>query len=499
MKRKSVAIIFLILGYSFGTYAQENNFRELVGASVELDGIATSGKDVVPFWMRTNKFGNIPLAGVSASLGASFYKKYRNEFVWSDKKVDWQADFEGRLNIGQQVNYRSIQGAASLKYRIFQLQAGRTRSVIGLVDSSLSSGAFSQSGNALGIPCIIISVPRFQPIAFTKNFVAVKGNFGFGKMGMMNLNENMNPLVDKVSTYFHQKSIYVRLGKPQSKVKLYGGFNHQVYFGNEKDIFGGAFDLSWPSELFYVVTGKAYRGAARLASKIGNHNGSIDQMITLSSGKYIYSFYHQFFYEAGGLIHLANATDGLWGINLENKETNSHVAVKKILAEFWYSKNQGGELNSIATPSGAEDYYNNYLYTDGWTYKGENMGNNFLTNARYARTDLETNKTFYVVNNRVALFHLGANLKITQWDVTTFFSYSRNYGTYSKSPAYKSLNGIIVHNPPPYFSPANQFSGYIEASRPLKNNFRIGFVLAGDYGDLLYNSIGGMVKLTRTW
>ena len=40
----------------------------------------------------------------------------------------------------------------------------------------------------------------------------------------------------QIETYLHQKSLYGRFGKPEWKWKLYGGFNHQVFWGNEKDI-----------------------------------------------------------------------------------------------------------------------------------------------------------------------------------------------------------------------------------------------------------------------
>ena len=52
------------------------------------------------------------------------------------------------------------------------------------------------------------------------------------------------------------------------------------------------------------------------------------------------------------------------------------------------SKSQGGEIDAKITPSGDEDYYNNYVYKKGWTYKGENLGNPLLTSNKYARRDL---------------------------------------------------------------------------------------------------------------
>ena len=52
-------------------------------------------------------------------------------------------------------------------------------------------------------------------------------------------------------TYLHQKSLYGRFGKPGWKLKLYGGFNHQVLWGNEKVSYGDRYTLS-PVKTYYM-------------------------------------------------------------------------------------------------------------------------------------------------------------------------------------------------------------------------------------------------------
>ena len=42
---------------------------------------------------------------------------------------------------------------------------------------------------------------------------------------------NRDGNVLQIGTYLHQKSLYGRFGKPEWKLKLYGGFNHQVIVG----------------------------------------------------------------------------------------------------------------------------------------------------------------------------------------------------------------------------------------------------------------------------
>src|SRR5690606_26508506 len=77
-------------------------------------------------------------------------------------------------------------------------------------------------------------------------------------------------------TYLHQKSFYGRLGKEDWKMKLYGGFNHQAYWGNEKDVFGSLYTISNFETFIKVITGSTLWLDNIPNSKVGNQIGSID-------------------------------------------------------------------------------------------------------------------------------------------------------------------------------------------------------------------------------
>lgn len=463
---------------------------------VEAMGIGTSN-DQVPLWMRANRFGSIPVDGISGSFTASAHKAYNND----EKKrlVDWAAGVEGRVNVGDRSNFQLIEGYVKGRLSIFELKAGRSRDRIGLVDPDLSSGAFVVSGNALGIPKIELSIPEYWELPLTKGLLAFKGNFVHGWMGQTPLRSGFVS-VPPIQSFYHQKSLYGRLGKPGWKVKFYGGFNHQVMWGGEDKINKGRYTLSRPETFIYVVTGKAYGENGMAVSKIGNHIGSLDQAIEVSFKKVKAVAYHQFFYEVGGLYYLNNIKDGIWGLSLLNQQEQSRsYGWYKVVFEFINSKSQGGEKDAKITPSGDEDYYNNYLYAYGWSYKGENLGNPLFTNRNYARKELPSRAEEFFINNRITAFHLGLEGYVGMWDVKTLLTYSQNYGTYGSSPIGGSLGGKRNPGPPPYFQQVNQFSGYLEAGRPLKDGFRISFAIATDQGQLLYNSFGGLIKLSKSF
>ncbi|SKC18469.1 capsule assembly Wzi family protein [Dyadobacter psychrophilus] len=461
--------------------------------------IATSNKQV-PFWMRSNQFGSIPLDGPSFSLIGSIGRDYVKSR--KDKLTDWGVYLEPRFNIGRRSELMLIEGYAKGRLGIFQLKAGRSRDVMGLIDTTLSSGAFSVSGNSLGIPKVEISIPEFWDLPFLKGVIAVKGNFAHGWLG--NTEVRNGNRFSSVNSFFHQKSLYARLGKQTWNVRVFAGFNHQVFWGNEKEMNPTLFKLSVLETYKRVILGESYGGddIGLPRSKVGNHLGSIDQAIEVDAGAVGVMAYHQFFFEVGGLYHLNNVKDGIFGLSLSNRNFSKSTAsfrLKKILFEYINTKSQGGEIDAKITPSGDEDYYNNYIYLKGWSYKGENIGNPLVTSAKYSRKDLPKVANEFYINNRLTAFHGATEVAVAGWSLMLRLNYSLNYGTYGTSPLGHSLNNIRIPSKPPYFEKEGQFASSIEGRRRLKHNTAISGGFALDQGSLLYNSTGAWLKVSKAW
>jgi hypothetical protein len=483
------------------TYIDSLNYESRNGFKYGLTtmAIATSNNEV-PFWMRSNQFGSIPLDGPSFSLSGRLARDYTKDA--KKRLTDWGVVLEPRLNLGRRAEVLLIEGYAKGRLGIFQLKAGRSRDIMGLVDSTLSSGAFSVSGNSLGIPKVEISIPEFWDLPFLKGVLAVKGNFAHGWVG--NTDVRNGNRYSSVNTFFHQKSLYARLGKPTWAVRLYAGFNHQVFWGNEKEMNPTLFKLSVLETYKRVILGQSYGGddVGLPRSKVGNHLGSIDQAIEVNAGNLLLTGYHQFFFEVGGLYHLNNVKDGIFGMSVKNNnfyQSSAPFRLKKILVEYINTKSQGGEIDAKITPSGDEDYYNNYIYVKGWNYKGENIGNPLVTSKTYARRDLPASAREFYINNRVTAFQIGTEAAVMHWDLLLKISYSLNYGTYGTSPWGHSLNNIRIPTKPPYFEEEKQFSGLLRVNRKLKHNLNLGLSIALDQGSLLYKSSAGLVSLSKVW
>lgn len=488
--------IYLFLSLSILIYEAAIAQKIDIHYNVQAMGSYTSPNHI-PFWIRSNKNGVIPLDNASLNFAGSIRKEYSGD---KSRLFDWGAGFEGWTNVGNKSTFYLTEGYAKVRLSIFELKAGRSKEITGLCDTSLSSGAFAVSGNALGIPQIEISIPEFYSIPVFGKLFAFKGNYVHGWIGDLPVNM-LDRSVDSLKKYLHQLSVYGQLGKPGWKIKLYGGINHVVQWGSESEYYGSNYTLTGLQCYWYVISGKPYKAENIPTSKIGNHLGSIDLGFEYNFINARLFAYHQFFYDIGAIGHFANLRDGLSGLSITNRNSSSIKTFKwtKVLVEFFYSKNQAGEFSSKYSPSGDENYYNNGAYVEGWSYKQVGLGNAFICTSDWTRSGLPATQHDYFINNRVVALHFGFEGSLKNLDFILKASYSLNYGTFGTSEEGHSLGSI--HFPPIYgiFPETRQFSSYMEVNKELKRRLKLGVIGAFDVGDLYYNSVGLQLRLSKSF
>lgn len=484
--------IFLLIMMAVITLTSAESQDDPYHFNIGLTAAYTSA-GVIPFWLRSNQYGSIPLDGPSLSVISAARKDYTGD----NKLFDWGASFEGRLNTGNRNEFRLIEAYAKIRMSIFEIRGGRSKMTMGLCDSTLSSGSFSVAGNALGIPEVRISVPEFFIIPKLGDLFAFKGSYSHGFTGEPSV-RLLNNDTAQLKTFLHQKSFYGRFGKPAWKWKLYGGFNHQAFWGSEETYYVGFNTLTPFQTYLYVITGKPYGTENFSASKIGNHMGSIDIGFEYNFKNISILLYRQNIYDIGALYYLANIRDGLNGLSLVNKQSaGKDIRWRKMLLEFFYTKNQAGELWSPFVPSGDENYYNNDQYINGWSYKNIGIGNPFICTRVYTREGLPADPRDYFLNNRVILFHYGIEGSIKELDIRLKASYSLNYGTFGTSEVGHTLGKDRTLPVYGIFEKTQQFSFLFSGTRQLNGGFTIGGVAAFDAGDLYYNSAGILISVTK--
>ncbi|XHR95702.1 capsule assembly Wzi family protein [Mucilaginibacter sp. UC70_90] len=133
--------------------------------------------------------------------------------------------------------------------------------------------------------------------------------------------------------------------------------------------------------MWHVLIGQVYHH-----SKVGNHLGSLDVGAEYRFDGVNVLLYRQNLYDKGALSSLANIADGLNGLSITNtRPGNGNFYWKKMVFEVLYTANQAGALDAKRTNSGYENYYNNYEYAQGWSYKAVGLGSPFITTRQEGR------------------------------------------------------------------------------------------------------------------
>lgn len=492
MKRLSQTLAFAALCcLAVEAVAQQGNY--VVGLE-GWGGYTSNG--TVPFWLRSNQYGSVPLDGASLSLIGFARKDYE---AGKEKLFDWGASFEGRANLGQGSNLTLIEGYGKVRMGIFELRAGRSKKITGLCDTTLTSGSWAISGTNLGVPEVELSVREFWTVPFLRELFAFKGNFSHGWMSDLRIVRYLEQDTLLITSYLHQKSLYGRFGKSDWKIKFYAGFNHQVVWGNEQDYYTEDYTLEPLETYLYVITGKKFTSGYIQEERQGNHLGSIDLGLEYEFENIRLLIYRQNLYEAGALAHLANIQDGLNGISLQNLHRGGKRGPwDKILLELLYTKNQAGEPWSPQTGSPYEPYYNHGQYITGWSYLGTGLGTSFIGTRNYIRESLPADPEEYFINNRVLALHFGFEGAVRNVNYIFKASWSKNYGTYRTTDEEQSTSII---NPGEYgiFDEQEQISSYLGINRILMNGLVLGIAGAFDYGNLYYNSFGMFLRASYSF
>lgn len=488
------------LSLSFLTPATAQQLTAKMPDSYHLEaGTFLSSSAKTPFWLRSNQYGLVPLKSPSATFRAGLRADYDTARVRRR-----QFDYGYGVNVvANAVSLSPAENAvllpeAYVKVRlgIFEAYVGRRRELFGLADSTLSSGSYSWSGNALPIPKIQLSIPQFTSIGFTKGWVSVMGQFAHGWMDASGFVSH---------SFLHQSSLYVQVGRAESTIRLFGGFNHQaVWGGRSADLvrFGLIKKERLPAsfrDYVSVITGE--RGAAGdtskytnfdLTNRVGNHLGSVDLGAEVDLGTHTLFLYRQNIYETGALFYLTNITDGLNGLRIRRNDPDA--LVRDIVIEFLNTTSQGGDIFVIEDPlkRGRNDYFNNAQFRDGWAYRRKTIGTPFIT--PYIYSDGTYPNGAFTNNNRVQAFHIGASGALPVFGQSLLsgrlryqakFSFSRNLGTYND----------------PFAPPRDQFSGLISVVTPLRAlpGLELTTSVASDVGEMYPTTLGVYIGLRKSW
>jgi len=455
---------FFLLFLPVLVVAQNDTIRYEVG----MLGVASSGS-YSPFWIQSQQYGKISSAPVSADLWVGLSKDFGNKTRLFD--------YGFKANLILQTDDKKTSAYfheiyAKARFSVFDLIVGAREEHLGNQDSTLSCGGFLFSHNARPMPKISLGIEHFTVIPYTFGLLEIKGAIAHGWF------------TDNIYTtnlYLHHKYLYGRIGG-KLPVHFQYGLDHVAQWGGIVPGIGQQpDDLSAFKSIFLGKAGGKDATMNDQLNALGNHIISQSMKLDVDLWDFKISGYWQNLSEDGPInfmFHTMNRADGLWGISLRNAK---FPFVKGLLYEYLETSDQSGPYHDKDgfIYGGADSYFNNGIYQNGWTYFSRTIGTPFISSPLY-----NANGAVEITNNRVQVQHFGIEGDVLEYNYKLLASFSKNYGTYGT----------------PYPEMIRNTSMLLQVNRqfPKLSNIQCGISLAADFGKLYGNSVGCLFSIKKT-
>lgn len=507
MRRLYSAYLLIIILYlaPATSNAQSDSLTVQVNA---LGGIAS--QSYLPQWLVANRFGILDYDDSQVSL---LRTEVFSQF-YLGKHLRFEAAVDGILRSSfSNANTTTFlqQAYAKVGYRMFEFTFGQIERTLGSHAPGLSSGSLAISGNARPIPQLLLSVPEYTKVPFTRGYAEFKGTFSHGWFDEDRYVE---------SPFLHEKSLYLKAGG-KFKVNISAGLVHLVTWSGKLSNgaqlpsgFDNYLNVIFAQSAVNIDSTNAFQ-IGESANAVGDNMGVYDFGIHIKLKDYNLKLYHQTPFEDWTGSRLARNKDRLLGITLASKRKKHWF--DGIVYEFLNTRYQsgptlpGGPNDAPGTKDkygndfgGRDNYYNNFLYRTGWVHQDHIIGTPlFYTKSRmrlYDPTFVDPDEggfNFNIVNNRIVAHHFGINGSYkSQWNYKVLATFSRNFGTYGGINGGISKWGSIENPDASYaFRPAKrQHYFLLEVERQVPSGIVFYINLGVDTGEI-YQSTGFLAGL----
>lgn len=461
MIRYLLKIIFIALFFSclaLSTVAQGQ--LELKSQSNVL--IATG--DNLPFWLHSNNYGIYD--NESSNLLQSFrFQKQLND----DQVIDYGfgADVVGRLSANEKIFFNELYGEAQIGF--MEVFAGKKKWKDGIWSSELSLGSMVWSGNSPTMPKIMIRIPEYVPVPYTNKHLSFRGYLAHGWFGDDRYVEG---------TYLHEKALYLRLLQQEFPVNGHVGIIHNVQWGGTHPTQGDLPDGF--GDYLRILTGRAGEAntspGGEVINALGNTVGAYEARLDIDLRNIDISAYRQFFIETSVSTRLRSPWDGQWGLELQMGNLTSNF-IETLLWEHVNTKEQNAKSGETI---GADQYYHNYIYRNGWSYKNRILGSPLVQLG-------PVNDRLEIINNIILAHHFGfeGNMPtaFSKWPLKYQLkvTYSRSYGRTNNCGG-----DFCDENDPQPLRTSRQDQWYhqLKLSQKITDDFSINTAIGIDNGDL---------------
>ena len=451
MINKNLFLLAASMLCAAGSYAQDSQNTQI---SYDLTTeIAAGSGDYTAYQLVTNRHH---VLGTKANTGYMRGAVNIEHQLGKDWTLSGAVDAIGSVH-GDHKAYLQ-QCYANLSWKDFFLEVGARELKPVIRDENLSIGSFAKGTNAKPIPQIHLGTNGYWTVPFTKGWLEINFDGGYGKFMDSNYREeafyqgvdaNGRNINNKYATgiLYHQKHFYFRTN-PNKRFFFVGGIEHVVQFGGTKYMYNDKGELlskSKPTnlkaftEIILPLGDKNYYENDAMEDWIyGNHLGEMTVQLGWNINKnHLLQAYLDDIFEDGSGMRKSNGWDGTWGLQYDNK-THGVQYVRKAVVEYFQSTNQSGPLHydrgdypepirSEITDkvTGKDEYYNHTCY-GSYTHYGMTPGIALITSPIYNKGGFTEFR-----DNRVKAWHMGISGEIT--DRLSYLakgSYREGWGTY---------------------------------------------------------------------
>ena len=418
-----------------------------------------------PFWISSNNNG-------AYSSGSII------RFKISEESEIFKYDTEVIFPINQNEPPLFNQLYLKLNNNNFYIQIGKKSNRFKF--NTLSSGSLVESSNAEPIPKILFGNIDYRAINFfNMNF---QYSIKIGHSWIKSPEYIKDP-------FLHEKSLYIRKNiSENSSFKM--GLNHMaIWAGETKNHGKQPSEISDFFRIIFALPGSENSIKEEQKNSLGNHIGAWTFSYEKKYKDMAFMFYLEHpFEDESGARWLLNEFDGLYGININQKEASY---ISNFTYEYLNTMDQSGSSGASDSTYGWDNYYNHYLYQSGWTNNGRVIGNPLFTLGTNIGRYSDGN---YIINNRLKAHHFGFQGQIfKKIYYKTLFTYSQNFGIYPDEDYFKS-KGLVYR----FDGGLIQRSGLIELM--IKNIFSDVDLSLGygfDNGELLYKTDSFMLNINH--
>lgn len=369
-----------------------------------------------PFLSTANQWDRHSFSPNSLTLWGTIHKRLKAHSVFD---YGFGAELTTNLSVAE-TRFFPDELYIDAKVGPFVFTAGRKQAVYGNQDPILSSGGMLWSRNARPMPRLSLESFGYIPVPFTHQFVEVKGGITHGWFIDSTLVTN---------TLLHYKYAGIRLGGTLP-VHLNYSLHHVAQWGGTSSQYGTSpanFD-----NFLRVLMGKSGDESAPATERyntLGNHIISKNIGLEFTFKNANIEVYWQNIYEDKPIHYMYktyNQEDGLWGLSLQLPK---YKPLNRLMVEFLSTTDMSGPWHDLdgLIYGGADGYYNNGVYTNGWSFYGMTIGNPWLTSPKYNQTYEQGAIGF--INNMVRVYHVAGTGQLGLLDYTAVFAYTRNFGT----------------------------------------------------------------------